>query len=144
MIEVVYVPVGANSGQYMDYLENKLNNGYNVIRADSCNDAIMYIIEKKDNKLSSEELNYRVEQKAIQTEMLKEIIRRDNLLRSYKDRIEFLICDKPDQLLPANILKNHFQKLNSDVEELLGKEIWMDNKEVSYGEYRINKTKETI
>lgn len=55
MIEVVYVPVEANSGQYMDYLENKLNNGYNVVRADSCNNAIMYIIEKKDNKLSEKE-----------------------------------------------------------------------------------------
>lgn len=129
MIEVVYVPVEANSAQYMDYLEDKLNNGYNVIRADSCNDAIMYIIEKKDNKLSSEELKYRMEQKALQTEMLKEIIRRDNLLRSYKDRIELLICDKPDHLLPTNTLKNHFQKLNNDVEELLGNEIWMDSKE---------------
>ena len=66
MIEVVYVPVGANGEQYMNYLEDKLNNGYTVIRADSCNDAIMYIIEKKDNKLSSEELNYKIEQKALQ------------------------------------------------------------------------------
>ena len=55
MIEVVYVPVEANSEQYMDYLENKLNNGYNVVRADSCNNAIMYIIEKKDNRLSEKE-----------------------------------------------------------------------------------------
>ena len=129
MIEVVYVPVGANSGDYMNYLENKLNTGYNVIRADSCNDAIMYIIEKKNNKLSEEEINYRTEQKSLQNEMLKEIVKRDNLLRSYKDRVEFLICDKSNQLLPANILKNHFQKLNSDVEELLGKEVWMYNKE---------------
>ena len=52
MIEVVYVPVGANGEQYMNYLENKLNNGYNVIRADSYNKAIIYIIEKKDSKLN--------------------------------------------------------------------------------------------
>lgn len=126
MIEVVYVPVGAISEDYMNYLEKKLNNGYTVIRADSCNDAIMYIIEKKDSKLSDEEINYRIEQKAIQNEMLKEIVKRDNLLTLYKDRIQSLINDYPNTLLPSNTLANHFKLLNENTTNLLNNEVWMD------------------
>ncbi len=126
MVEVVYIPVGANSEDYMNYLEKKLNNGYTVIRADSCNDAIMYIIEKKDSKLSEEELNYRIEQKAIQNEMLKEIVNRDNLLKSYRDRIQSLIDDYPNELLSANNLSKHFQLLNENTTDLLNSEVWLD------------------
>ena len=124
MIEVVYVPVGANGEQYMNYLENKLNNGYKVIRADSCNDAIMYIIEKKDNKLSDEEIKYRSEQKAIQTEMLKEILKRDRLLKNYKEKISYLKVR--DCLIGAHVLGAQFDDLNKETEELLSSEVWED------------------
>lgn len=126
MIEVVYIPVGSSSVDYMNYLEKKLNNGYNVIRADSCNDAIMYIIEKKDNGLSKEELHYRMEQKAIQTEMLKEIVKRDRLLKNYRDKIQSLIDDYPNELLSANNLSKHFKFLNDNTNNLLSSEIWLD------------------
>lgn len=126
MIEVVYIPVGSNSQDYMNYLENKLNDGYTVIRADSYNKAIIYIIEKKDNKLSEEELNYRMEQKAFETEMLKEIVKRDNLLKSYRGRIQSLIDDYPNELLSANTLSKHFQLLNENTNELLSSEVWLD------------------
>ena len=126
MIEVVYIPVGSNSQDYMNYLENKLNDGYTVIRADSYNKAIIYIIEKKDSKLSEEELNYRMEQKAFETEMLKEIVKRDNLLKSYRGRIQSLIDDYPNELLSANTLSKHFQLLNENTNELLSSEVWLD------------------
>jgi len=124
MVEVVYIPVGANSEDYMNYLEKKLNNGYTVIRADSCNDAIMYIIEKKDSKLSEEEINYRIEQKAIQNEMLKEIVKRDRLLKNYKEKTSFL--RNQDRMLGTYTLSIQFDDLNNETEELLSSEVWLD------------------
>jgi len=124
MIEVVYIPVGTNTGEYRDELVNKLNDGYSVIRADSYNQGLIYIIEKKDNKLSEEELNYRIEQKAIQTEMLKEIVKRDRLLKNYKDKISHL--REQDRMLGTYTVGIQFDDLNNETEELLSSEVWLD------------------
>ena len=122
MIKVIYVPVNAHDRELMNYLEKNLNDGYSVIRADSCNNAIMYIIEKKDNKLSNEEIKYRAEQKALQTEMLKEIIKRDRLLKNYKEKISYLKVR--DCLIGAHVLGAQFDDLNKETEELLSSEVW--------------------
>lgn len=122
MIKVIYVPVNTHDRELMNYLEKNLNDGYSVIRADSCNNAIMYIIEKKDNKLSNEEIKYRAEQKALQTEMLKEIIKRDRLLKNYKEKISYLKVR--DCLIGAHVLGAQFDDLNKETEELLSSEVW--------------------
>lgn len=124
MVEVVYVPVGANSEDYMNYLEKKLNNGYTVIRADSCNDAIMYIIEKKDNALSKEEINYRIEQKDLQNEMLKEIAKRDRLLKTYKEKTSYLRAQ--DCMMGSYTISMQFDDLNNETEKLLSSEVYLD------------------
>ena len=124
MIEVVYVPVGTNTGQYRDELANKLNNGYSIIRADSYNQGLIYIIEKKDNKLSDEEANYRREQKALQNEMLKEIVKRDILLKRYRDTISYLRVR--DCLIGSHILSVNFDDLNKETDELISSEVWLN------------------